>query len=83
MDNYYHEETKKWFGIDHCENCGDEVLAPNSVTANRRPTGSILADTVPAQELCYSDDLGANTCEDCCVVAELEAALAKSEDGFI
>lgn len=64
------DQSAKVFDIDHCEVCGCEVVAPNSVTYCHTRTQLNLMGMeekgAPRQELCYSEIHGCGTCELCC-----------------
>jgi len=74
---YYHEKTHKWFVLETCDNCGNEVLGANTVTTSHRPANTVLSDDLPHQELVYSDELEMNTCETCQAVHQALRQLGK------
>ncbi len=64
---HYHPESKAWFWMDECENCGKECQAANTITLltpERVPYDLIIVDHLP-EEYYYNDQLDMATCLDC------------------
>lgn len=64
---HYHPKTKTWFTPDHCETCGGEIQAPNSVNLHGPQSfidTLIHVDKLPC-EGSYDENTHKEVCENC------------------
>ena len=68
MDHtHYHPESKTWFSVDTCEQCGGVMMAANAVKLFNPwvlPYRLVLVDDLPP-ECGYDDDTDLVICDDC------------------